>query len=242
MSGLTIEELITMGYHLNPREFNYKAQFKRLKKIHGFTFDARHKITPARKSAIRKAYNKYNVSLNKIEKGIYTFIPAKKSQIKNLGEQFPHSNKGIIYNHPVAPETKRETKIFGKGKHTKLVDAITIYDPEKEYAPIKKYTFYIPFPDDFSPVYIDSYIDLINDRLNPDYVSVAINGYAGTREYQPQHMTGYGQQLMDNLLIEQDIEDETTKDIFTGVYIVYYRKRLNKKWLEKIKRIINSLF
>jgi len=245
MTGLTIEELITMGYYDNPliAEKNdkwYKRQFKRLQLIHEFSWDGRQKLTPARKGQITKLYNQHYIALGKIERGVYSFVPATRSRIKNLDQQFPHTNKGIIYNKPIQAGEKRKTILIGRGKKTQLLDHIVIknkdHATDKNY--ISRYTIYLPFPDNFEVMHLEYFIDIVRDKLDPDYISVAINGYAGNQAFLPSSMSNYAPQLFDKLSATG--EEET--DIFTGLYIIYYRKGLNKKWLQKIKRIIDSLY
>lgn len=230
-AGLTIEELITMGYFDNPR-FNYRKQYHRLKQIHDFSFNLREKLTPQRKAAIRRVYSKNYRLLGRIERGRYTFLKATKAQIKNLSKQFPVTNKGIIYNRPVDLGTIRTTKIVGRGKQTQLVDTVKLQRRD-----VKKIVFYVPFPDNFEMNLIDVYMEYIKDRLDPDYLSVAINHYQGTEEYQPLDLVKYAPQLKGMLDIESD-----GKAKFTGIYIVYFKKRVTKTWLKKVEKIINSLF
>jgi hypothetical protein len=248
MTGLTIEELITMGYYDNPLVVNksqkwYKKQYKRLRAIHNFTWDGRQKLTPARKGQITKLYNQHYIALGKIERGVYSFVNATKAQSKNLDQQFPHTNKGIIYNKPIHSGEKRQTTIIGRGNKTQLMDKITIkYPTEKSMT--TKFTTYLPFPDNFDPSNIDYFIDIIESKLQPDYISVAINGYAGSQSFLPSSMASYAPSLTDSIsqaIDDADSEDEVL-DIFTGVFIIYYRKGLTKKWLQKIKKIIDSLY
>lgn len=233
MHDLTSEDFLLMGWQSNPR-FDYKAQMKRLKKVHSFTFDAREKLIPQRKTAIRKAFNKYNQYLSKIKKGEYTFIKAKKSQVKNLKEQFPHSNKGIIYNHPVQPGAIRKTEIFGTGKSTKLLDEFEYTLAIPELKGLKEYTFYLPWPESLAVDMREVWTDYVNDTLQPNYISVAINGYSGLGMMQPGDAGKYTKDLTDKL-------GKKGKEILTGIYVIFHRRKVGV-WLRKIKQKINSLY
>ena len=233
LSELSHEDFLLMGWLENPR-FDYKKQFQRMKKVHGFTFSTRERLTPQRKTAIRKAFNKYSKLVSKIDSKKYTFIPAKKSQIKNLKSQFPVSNKGVIYNHPVGADVKRKTKIFGQGKKTKLVDEI-IYDlVPKEKIGLKQYTFYLPWPEGLTASMRETWIDYITDTLKPTHMTVAINGYSGLGMKAPASMGQYAVDLMDKL-------GKKGKEILTGIYLIFFRRK-GGKWINKTQEKINLLY
>jgi hypothetical protein len=217
--------------------FNYKQQYSRLKGIHNFTFNLRQKLTPQRKAAIRKAHNKYNKILHAVENGRYTFVETTPSQNKNLREQYPYTNKGIIYNKPVDKGTVRTTKIFGRGKNINLVDDVRLkFASDKNEA--RKITFYIQFPPDFMYSELDIWIEYIRDLLEPDYISVAINGYAGSQEVLPSSFGKYAEDLRNKL----KNKNEGAEDAVTGLYVIFYIKRLNNQWLKEKEKLIESLF
>ena len=227
------------------RTFDYKEAFIKLRDVHDFTFDLRNKLTPQRKAAITKQWFKNRDFIKDIDDGKYTFIPAKKSQIKNLKGQFPSTNKGIIYNHPVHAETKRKTTITGTGKKTAIVDEVTVAYPSPSQVGLKSYTFYIKFPDSvrYHPTYSMWAIEDIQKQLNPDNISVAIHGYAGLQEFLPENMSNYIPDFIQRLLdIEVDEGEEEAKNAFTGVYIIYKKKGATQKWINQIQNTIQSLF
>ncbi len=233
MHELSSEDFLLMGWQSNPR-FDYKAQMKRLKNVHQFTFDAREKLIPQRKTAIRKAFNKYNQYLSKIKRGEYTFIDAKKSQVKNLKEQFPHSNKGIIYNRPVQSGAVRKTEIFGTGKHTKLLDEFEYTEVSPVLKDLREFTFYLPWPESLDVDAREIWVDYVNDTLQPNYISMAINGYSGLAAKMPGEAGKYAIDLTDKL-------GKKGKEILSGIYLIFHRKK-GGAWLKRIKQEINSLY
>jgi hypothetical protein len=236
--GLTIEELITMGYYDNPLVVNksqkwYKKQYKRLRAIHNFSWDGRQKLTQARKGQITKLYNQHYIALGKIERGVYTFVEATKWQKQHLNEQFPSTNKGFIYNHPIEKDIKRTTRIIGKGKTIRLLDSVTTYDPDSKKKIDTKQTFYIPFPSERDRLNHDLFIDYVHHFLKPDFISVAVNGYSGKTEHQHGEAITSGDPLTN--LIGKDGEE-----VYTGIYIIYYLRAKTKKGLTKWLNTINQ--
>jgi len=237
-TGLTIEEIITMGYYDNPLIVNknlkwYKRQFKRLKKIHNFSFNLRGKLTPARKASITKLYNQHYIALGKIERGVYSFVPATRWQKTQLKENFPSTNKGFIYNHPIDPKTKRTTKIVGRGKNTRMVDKVIILDPNTGKKQNVKVTFYIPFPREIDRVNHQEFTEFVNQLLKPDFISISINGHAGKSQRIGELAVKYSGEF-------SDIKGDDGKSVFTGLYIIYYFKNITKKRLNKWAKNINK--
>lgn len=223
-------------------EIDYKLLYRRIKKLHNFSFDLRNKLTPQRKSAITRAYKKYTKYLTKLNTGKYDFIPAKKSQLKYLSKQYVTTNRGVIYNRPKSQGTERTVKIVGRGKSTTITERVVIKYANESLSKrgLKKIVFYIRFPEDIisNPYLIGSFIDYVSDKLNPDYISVAINHYSGTQMYDPGNSARYAADLLDTLSLNSDSATEA----LTGIYIIYYKTGVTKKWQRNVLDVIKSLY
>lgn len=210
----------------------YKSRMKRLRLVHKFSFDLRQTLTSQRKSAITRVWNSAADLLKKVESGEYTFLETTKTQTDHLKTQFPHTNKGIIYNKKVDKGTKRKTTIIGKGKNIQLLDDIKIdHAVSKEYA--RKLTFYMKYPDWLNQLDTEQYIFDLEAELEPDFISVAINGYAGSALITAKDFAKY------HVSLGNKIEQKTdATEVLTGVYIIYFVERLTTKWLEELKEKI----
>lgn len=225
----------------------YRRRFERLKLVHKFNFDGRafrsnadgtvkmsDKNKSRRKGAITKAWKKYGRLSAKVESGEYDFVSATKAQVRHLKDQFPHTNIGIIYNKRVDAGTQRRTEIFGRGENTQLLGNIKISNA-RDAAHARKLTFYLKFPTSLNRMNVDVYVHTVWMFLKPDYVSVAINGYAGTRMVDAASFKKY---LESEIMGEvgQIIDENTSDYIYTGIYIIYYKKAVSKKWLDNLKK------
>lgn len=238
MSRLTIEEFLTMGWNLNPARVTYREKYNRLQQIHDFTFSESDNFTPRQKTAITRLYKKYQREILRLQtenkNKRFTFIKATKAQRDKFKSQYVVTNKGIIYNRPVS-----KAKIVGKGKDTRILAETKLDKKESVQKRNHKIELYIQFPEEIKsdPDLINEFVKQIQKQFKPDYISVAINHYAGTAMYSPKTMNHYAPDLTDKL---SNIPEQ--KNPFTGVYIIYYRQRVNKKWLTNLNQKIELLF
>lgn len=231
----------------------YKQRYERLKLIHDFSFDGRafsyddkgtvkinkynkdgKKVIGQRKGIITKLWNQYKDVIKKLEDNVYTPIKATKSQRKHFRGQYETTNKVIIYNKKADSGTVRKTEIIGKGRDMQLMDDIKIkHAVDRRHA--HKFTFYLPFPETFSQLHIDDYIELINAELKPDFVSIAINGFAGSKMITPFEFSKYKKSLTRDIKAHGGKGRNKIKTIITGMYLIFFKNRLNKQWLKELK-------
>jgi len=215
----------------------YKRRYRAVASVHAFSFNLRQKLTPGRKAAITNAWNKYHRLAASVAKGYTTFIPATRYKRRNFIDRFAHTNKGIVYGTQKKPTTKRVIKLVGKGSKMHLFITTTVANPPPSLTGLKKITIYIPLPTDYFIDVIDGYVREITDKLHPEYISVAIKDKQGHAMYEPKLFIKY----LTDFIEEAAGGKKDIRDVLTGFYLSWFKKRVTKKWTGKILRNINTL-
>lgn len=176
-------------------------------------------FTPAQKSAITRAYNKYFGQIALVNDGIKSFIPyPKKKNKRNLLKNVDgiRTNKGIFYKYPGA---KPQVKVEDGKKITRIVI---------RYKKLRE--IFIPFP-----LHIMHSMELILDFVElmlrkysynpPDYILWSVYGNRGAENFDPDYFFTYGNDLGESLMDENgDIDTH-----FNGIYFGWYPERLKSK-------------
>lgn len=190
----------------------YRIIKKRLNPYHHFSFRMPVKgrdFTPQQKSAIFRLWIAHGSSIQKAERGVWTFLPKRAGIGQDSVPRSDKTNKGIFINMPGAT--------LKKSKNRRPVLVV-------RHKQIKE--IYIPFPKNIGRDIdlIKQFVDKKRLELNPGYIMWAVGGNMGKIRYNPevfdQYMTAiskpssfYGKEIAKGMS-----EASESAPLFTGVY------------------------
>jgi len=178
----------------------YADRKRSLSKVHGFSFLTRKNFTPQQKASITRQWKKYRRSLTDMALGQAVFIPAKRSQKKNL-PHLKHSNKGIFLKE----SNIERARVIGTGQNTR----VHISRRHRREIYIEK-----PFDED-----VITFSERMRKEYRPDHIAIAVNGSRGFSAYLPDRWKHYISTLIEDI-IERDGQ---YPNFFTGIYLIWFR-------------------
>lgn len=208
------------------RAVSYEEAKRRLSVIHKFNFNTRKRFSPQQKSAITRAWLKYQHDIIALEDGRAIFKKEKRSKVKKY-PKVHHTNKGLIFRE------KAKNGLFlvtldNFNDYSELdEDAILDTYGERSLRDInitaicreKRLDILIPIPYFITPA---DFAELCFNIFNPTNIVLSVYGNRAKTPYRRGDIHKY----------LSDLSKDLGKDNFiTSLYMVYPNTKNNrKKW------------
>ncbi len=227
----------------------YRGQMKLLQKYHKFTFRPRKKFTPAQKSAITRAWNRYARFVSSDRKGReWTVKTTTRKSRRELSSRYVMSSRGMIVPKAeggVRVLNGRAAERFIKGIEKKRFKVATLDTADAHLLAVEFIRVNGPLwrrslvvsthrgmIDIFFPLLSGETIDRLANAilvyLRPVSIHLSVNTSAGTTPYDPDSWAGYRESLMylDKKLRDNDADSESP---FTGIHASFFTHTVRKR-------------
>lgn len=200
-------------------KLEYAERKRILSRYVNFSFKTRIHFNRGQKSAITKAWSKYENLLSDIQKGTARFKPIKKSLLRKIKLDYAHTNKGVF--------------IYDRDKHLKIKAT------KKELIFIRqnRTEIFLPYPKDSGLTFTEWALMVIT-TYKFDYMALRIGMNHGYNIYDPIMAERYLER--DISRIEAGYTGDGREIPFTGIFLIFtggvkFRKAVKIKELTKRK-------